>query len=252
MRPTVMNVYILVDPSMGRNKTSDRTAMAVVGIDSNENKYLLDGYCHRMPLSERWTRLRDLHKRWSKMPGVQLIEVGIERYGMQSDIEYFQERQRIERYFFGMKELNWTGERSGGESKKARVGRLEPMFRDGSFLVPGRAWHPTLGNAENHAHWYLDDGSDEIKYKADAGRSKREQQAKAQGELWRLVEPIMRRDEDRNPYDLTRVFLEEFALFPFSPRDDLLDAMSRIADMEARAPVPYEQMTVEVLDYVDS
>ena len=62
----------------------------------------------------------------------------------------------------------------------------------------------------------------------------------------------MRRDEDGNPYDLTRVFLEEFALFPFSPRDDLLDAMSRIADMEARAPVPYEQMTVEVLDYVDS
>lgn len=251
LRPTLLNVYILVDPSMGRNKTSDRTAIPVIGIDSNENKVLLDGYCHRMPLSERWTRLRDLHRKWSKMPGVQLVEVGVERYGMQSDIEYFEERMRIERYHFSIKELSWTGER-GGESKKARVGRLEPMFREGSFLVPGRVWHPTLGNAENHARWHLEEGSDEIKYKADAGLSKREQQAKANGERWRLVEPIMRRDEDGNPYDLTRVFFEEFALFPFSPRDDLLDAMSRIADMDARAPVPFEQMTVEVPDYVDS
>jgi hypothetical protein len=253
LRPTMMNVYILMDPSMGRNKTSDRTAIPVIGIDPTENKLLLDGFCHRMPLSERWTHLRDLHKRWSKMLGVQLVEVGVERYGMQSDIEYFLERMRIERYHFGIKELSWTGER-GGESKKARVGRLEPIFRDGSFLVPGRVWHPTLGNAENHARWHLEDGSDEIKYKADAGPSKREQQAKASGERWRLVEPIMRRDEDGNPYDLTRVFFEEFALFPFSPRDDLIDAMSRIEDkvMDTRAPVPFEQMSVEVEDYVDS
>ena len=62
----------------------------------------------------------------------------------------------------------------------------------------------------------------------------------------------MCKDEDGNPYDLTRVFFEEFALFPFSPRDDLLDAMSRIVDMDARAPVPFEQMSVEVEHYVDS
>jgi hypothetical protein len=252
VRPTMLNVYIMVDPSKGRNKTSDRTAMAVIGIDTNENKHLLDGYCHRMPLSERQQRLRDLHKKWSKMPGVQLVKVGYERYGMQSDVEYFQERMRLEGYFFEIVEVNWTGERPGGESKKARVGRLEPMFREGSFLVPGRVWHPTLGNAENHAQWYLEEGSDEIKYRPDAGLIKREQQAKARGEHHRLMEPIMRRDEDGNPYDLTRVFFEEFALFPFSPRDDLLDAMSRIADMDPRPPVSYEQMRVEVEDYVDA
>ena len=38
----------------------------------------------------------------------------------------------------------------------------------------------------------------------------------------------MRRDEDGNLYDVTRVFFEEFALFPFSPRDDLVDALSRV------------------------
>jgi hypothetical protein len=124
------------------------------------------------------------------------------------------------------------------------------MFREGSFLVPGRVWHPTLGNAEYHARWHLEDGSDEIKYRPCPGLDRAERQARARGERWRLTEPIMRRDEDGNPYDLTRVFFEEFALFPFSPRDDLLDAMSRIADMEPRAPVVFEQ--VEIQDYPDA
>jgi hypothetical protein len=250
-RPTMMNVYLVMDPSMGRNKTSDRTAIPVIGIDANFNRHLLDGYCHRMPLSERWTRLRDLQKKWSKMPSVQLVKVGVERYGMQSDIEYFLERMRAEGYFFEIHELNWVGgEGIQGQGKKARVGRLEPAFRDSSFLVPGRVWHPTLGNAENHARWFLEDGRDEIQYRPDPGLHARERAAKRDGTHWRLQEPIMRKDEDGNPYDLTRVFFEEFALFPFSPRDDLLDAMSRIEDMEPRAAVPFEE--VDVLDYVDS
>jgi hypothetical protein len=35
--------------------------------------------------------LRDLHVKWSAAPGVQLVKVGYEKYGMQSDIEYFEE-----------------------------------------------------------------------------------------------------------------------------------------------------------------
>jgi hypothetical protein len=239
-KPRVTNIYILVDPSMGRNKTSDRTAIVVVGTANGKTFHLLDGYCHRMPLSERYERVRDLHKRWSQMTGTQIVRVGLERYGMQSDIEYFQERMLAERYWFDIKELSWTGER-GGESKKARVQRLEPYFRDGSFLVPGRVWHPTLGNEENHARWFLEEGSDEIKYRPCPGLHAREREAKASGEHWRTVDPIMRRDEDGNLYDLTRVFFEEFALFPFSPRDDLLDAMSRVCDMDPQEPILFEQ-----------
>ena len=48
------NVYILIDPSKGKTKRSDRTAISVIGIDLHGGKYLLDGYCHRMKLSRRW------------------------------------------------------------------------------------------------------------------------------------------------------------------------------------------------------
>src|SRR5207244_2741381 len=127
MRPRTLNVYIMGDPSQGKRKSksttgrsSDRTAIAVVGIDSNGNKYLLDGFCHRMRLTERWTRRRELYKKWSGAQGVQHVYVGWERYGLQADLEYFLEKmQAPDEVSFPIIELNWT--REGNESKKSRV-----------------------------------------------------------------------------------------------------------------------------------
>jgi hypothetical protein len=245
VRPSMMNVYIMGDPSHGHNKTSDRTAIAVIGIDTLGNKYLLDGFCHRMALSERWERLRDLYKRWSNMIGVQMVKVAWERYGMQSDLDYFTERQRVEKVYFGIEEVNWTGER-GGESKKKRVGRLEPDFRGESFFVPWKVSHPALGVAR----WQIKEGSDEIAYEAVRGPHAEERRCKANSEHYRIMDPIRRVDEDGNIYDLTRVFFEEFCLFPFAPHDDLIDAVSRIYDMDPQPPMSFEAPPVP--DYPDS
>lgn len=247
VRPVVMNVYILGDPSRGRNKTSDRTALVAIGVDTAGNKFILDGYCHRMALSERWQRLRDLHRKWSNAPGVQLVKVAYERYGAQSDDEYFQERMRIEGVRFEIEELNWTGER-GLESKKHRVERLEPDFRNGHFFVPGKVWH--AGVEGGVARWWIEEGSEEIHYEALPAPHRLERQVRLTGELWRLFDPIRRIDEDGNIYDMTRVFFEELAFFPFSPRDDLIDAVSRIYDVEPTPAVRNEVVHVE--DFVDS
>lgn len=246
VRPIVMNVYIMVDPSKGRSKTSDRTAMAVVGIDSAGNRYLLDGYCHRMQLSERWEKLRGLHRKWANTSGVQSIKVGLERYGLQSDEEYFEEKMRETGYRFEIIELNWTGQ-VGRQSKENRVERLEPDFRNGDFFVPGKVWHPEHPKG---ASWEWDDTQGKLVFEGLKGLLNIEKRCQANGELWRLIEPLRRVDEDSNIYDLTRVFFTEYGFFPFSPRDDLIDAIARLYDMEPRAAVILEKIMVE--DYADS
>lgn len=247
IRPIMCNVYIMCDPSKGRSRTSDRTAIAVVGIDANGNKYLLDGYCHRMQLSERWKYLKNLWKKWKAMPGVQAVRVGYERYGMQSDDEYFEERMRKEGVRFEIIILNWTGE-VGRQSKANRVERLEPDFRNGSFFVPGKIWR---AGANADCRWFFEDDSDEIKYEAMPELHGLERKAKAHGEHWRVFDPLRRLDEDGNIYDVTRVLFEEFALFPFSPRDDFIDACSRIYDMDPMAATQFERV-LEVEDYPDA
>lgn len=265
VRPRMMNVYLMGDPSRGRHKTSDRTAFAVVGIDSGWNKYLLDGYCHRMSLSERWRALRDLHKRWSNMHGVQLLKVGYERYGQQSDDEYFEERMRAEGIRFTIEELNWTYNR-GMESKGHRVERLEPDFRMGSFFLPGKVWHPGIPLGlevqkrinegkipkpvnPNTVTWAVSDDG-QVTYRPYVGANEFEREARHDGDLWRLIQPIRRVDEDGNIYDLTRVFFEEYLFFPFSPRDDLIDATSRIYDMKPTNAGVHERY--ELPDYPDA
>jgi hypothetical protein len=48
IRPATLNVYIMVDPARSMKRDSDKTAIVVLGVDAGNNKYLLDGYNHRM------------------------------------------------------------------------------------------------------------------------------------------------------------------------------------------------------------
>jgi hypothetical protein len=103
--PNILNVYILVDPSKGKGARSDRTAIAVIGIDRGGSKYLLDGYCHRMKLSERWTAIKALKRKWEGHTGVQMVRVGYEQYGMLDDISVMKDMMRAENNHFEIVEL---------------------------------------------------------------------------------------------------------------------------------------------------
>src|SRR5207249_1844145 len=94
IRPATINVAILCDPASSRKKGSDKTAMLAIAIDAQRVRFVLDGFHHKMGLNERWIRLRDLRKKWMRQPGVQVVKVGYERYGMRDGIEYFEERMQ--------------------------------------------------------------------------------------------------------------------------------------------------------------
>lgn len=232
IRPRTLNVAITVDPSAGRTRSSDRTAMPVIGVDSVGNKYLLDGYCHRMKLSERWDHLKRLWSRWSKATGVMNVTVGYEQYGLQADIEYIQERQEIESVRFPIKEVNWV--REGSQSKEDRIQRLEPDFKNGRFYLPATIYRPEE-TADRDCFWSgLPHG---VQFRPAFGKTSLQKRIAEMGEGWRVAETLKRRDENNQIYDLTWMLMEELKDFPNALYKDLGDATSRVFDLDI-VPAP--------------
>jgi phage terminase large subunit-like protein len=215
VRPATLNIYILCDPASSKKKGSDRTAIPVIGIDSAGNRWLVDGFHHRMSLSERYAAIKGLRKVWQNMPGVQMVKVGYERYGSTSDLEYFEESMRRDRDEFEIVELAWP--REGPGSKIDRVQRLEPYFRAGRFFLPA----VVQGETRNQA------------------------KVIAEGQAFRVFKPTQRMDEEGRMYSLNKNFLEEYLVFPFCVHDDLIDAMSRIEDIDATPPVIVDERALE-------
>ena len=262
VRPRTLNVYITCDPSRGRTSTSDSTAIAVVGVAAGGTKYLLDGMCHRMTLSQRWMGLRTMYHRWSAMRGVQHVAVGYERFGAQSDDEYFQEQMELEHKrkvanaHFPIIELNWP--REGGNSKRERVERLEPDFRNGRFFLPlpvlheskPATWRPiTDPEAKNFG---------EIEYEEARGLTKTQMAAMEGGSSDLVAKALIVRDpslpgprDTGGRYDLTLKFIEDYSVFPFGRHDDLLDCVSRIYDMNPTTPAAPSSRIEQVNVYSD-
>ena len=226
IRPATLNVYILCDPASSKKKGSDRTAMPVIGVDAAGNYWLLDGYHHRMGLSERWRNLKALRKVWMAMPGVQMVKVGYERYGSTSDLEHFELEMQRDKDAFQIHELAWPKEGPG--SKTDRVQRLEPYFRAGRFFIPAVT---------------LRDGQ--------PVETKNQAAMRSQGQAFRILTPTHRKDEEGRLYSLNKNLLDEYITFPYCVHDDLIDAISRIFDIEANPPIIVDQSVLEPETYAD-
>lgn len=209
IRPETLAVYILCDPARSKKKDSANTAMAVVGVDYALNKYLLDGMNHKMNLKERWENMAQLWMRWKQQPGVQIVKVGYESFGAQADMDYFEEQMRIkDRPHFEIQELMWP--REGEGSKIDRVQRLVPDFKSHKIFLP----YPTN----------------------DKALTTNQRRMQDEGYEFRISQSIKRRDENGQIYDLGDQFKVQAHYFPFGTLKDLIDAFSRIYDMEVRAP----------------
>jgi len=265
--PRTLNVYILVDPSKGSGPRSDRTAIAVIGIDPAGVKYLLDGFCHRMRLNERMERMDRLKAKWENVTGVQMVKVGYERYGMQSDLEVIEDKHRADNNLYPIEELNTP--RQGGHTKQDRIERLEPDIRNGRFYLPcvvhHREFGDKIGEFAGQCYWTVWDENaaettkrlrqkprhhlGQIIYRPVKGLTKT--QKLYQGIKNRIVTPLKRLDENKNVYDVTRVFVDEMIRHPFAAHDDMIDACSRIYDIEPLPPIQYDAKATESIDVDD-
>ena len=120
------NYYIICDPAGSKEKRSDYSVFWVMCVDSMMNRYFVDCIRDKMNLGEKWRALRGLVEKWKP------LNVGYEKYGMQNDIEYFQEKMMMESFFFKLTALRGG---SGGRVK-GRVDVLMPMFEDRKIHLP--------------------------------------------------------------------------------------------------------------------
>ena len=223
VRPATLNVYIPIDPAGSKKKGSDNTAMPVIGYDAQRVMWLLDGFCHKMALSERWARMKELRKKWMETPGVQNVYVGYESYGIPDALDYFEERMEIEKISFPIQVLKWPRQEAG--SKNDRIMRLEPDFRLGRFYM-AKVW--------------LDENNKPL-----PGDHPDQVAVREAGQEFRIFRPQKRIDHVGNAYSINRRLIDELMYFPFAQHDDFLDATSRIHDMDPRPPMIYNERDLE-------
>ena len=125
-----MTKYILVDPANNKKKTSDYTAMIVIGLNADRNVYVLDMIRDKLSLTERAEKLFRLHKKWKP-----IRSVVYEQYGAQADKSYFEEKMDQLSYHFRVQTV-------GGQVKKEdRIRRLVPWFESGRIYTPETVWY---------------------------------------------------------------------------------------------------------------
>lgn len=237
VRPSMLNVYILVDPASSMKKGSDSTAMVVIGVDQGGRKFLLDGYHHKMSLVETWKNLKLLYNKWRIKDGVMNIAVGYERFGMQRDIEYFKQEMERSGEYFEITELAWP--REGPAAKRDRMSRLDPDINSGKLLVPSLVHRAGQGTMMMRMNRDPKPGHDD-----EALFKKFDVEKVPDGHVMRkhpklAVQPIRKSwtdGTDTKQYDLTIDFLTQAKSVPLGKHDDLVDAVSRIYDMDINTP----------------
>ena len=71
------------------------------------------------------------------------------------------------------------------------------------------------------------------------------------GQDFRLFQAVGARDHEGNVYSLNKGFLDEYLTYPFSAKKDLIDATSRLYDMDPVPPVLIDESALEPETFVD-
>lgn len=187
--------------------------MIVLGVAGRMRKYLLDGYIHKMGLAERYSRLKELHAKWSKEAGVKSIKIGYETYGLGLvDMDYIEDEMRKEKIRLPIEALQ--SPLNGEARKRDRIERIQPDLRQHNIYFP----HPLLKRGNE---WQY---------------TERQRQYIEMSNGQYVALPIRKMDGNKNIYDVGEVLKQELQYFPHGGSPDGLDAFSRIYDLNYRDP----------------
>ena len=116
---------IICDPARSKKRNNnDYTTFFVLGYGADTKWRVLDIIRDKLTLSGRGDALFRLHRKWKPH------RVGYEEYGIQADIEHYQDRMARELYTFEIIPL------CGQIPKRIRILKLVPYFESGRIFFP--------------------------------------------------------------------------------------------------------------------
>jgi len=119
-----MNVYMFIDSANSKKEHADYTTIWVIGYNTDENYYILDGVHDRMSLTERTDALFELQKKWRP------LNTFWEQQGAMSDVQHVQYVQDHTGWHFGITSLNHS------IPKETRIRKLQPLFEAHRIWLP--------------------------------------------------------------------------------------------------------------------
>jgi hypothetical protein len=148
------------------------------------------------------------------------VKVGYERYGMQSDLEYFEEQMLLDKDHFEIIELNWVATASSPRTTACSACSRTSCKSASTWPMVCVRQVPALARRASRCS----SPTSTPLTKPEPYETANQKRAREVGQGFRIFNPTRRKDHEGNAYSLNKGFLEEYLTYPFSPKKDLIDA----------------------------
>lgn len=124
LRGVDLNKYLLIDPAISQEKEADYTAMVVVGVDMNNNIYVLDILKERMTPNDIINEIFRMNERWHPQT------IGLEEVAFQRALRYtIQKEMQLRKKYLNITEL-----KPRARNKDQRIKGMQPQYANGKVL----------------------------------------------------------------------------------------------------------------------
>jgi len=122
-RTEELNIYTTVDPAISERIEGDFSGIVTVGVDSENNKYVLETKRLKVNPFELINEIFEVYKRWKP------LAVGIEMSVFQKTLKYWMMQEMQKRNLY----IPITELKSDSKSKEYRISALQPIVEFGSI-----------------------------------------------------------------------------------------------------------------------
>ncbi len=138
IRGLELNKFVTIDPAISEKKEADYSAMVCVGVDKNNNWYILDLWRDKVPPKRLLDQMFYWDDKWKPN------KVGIETTAFQKALQFFAyDEMKRKNHFIPIMELKHSD-----TSKYDRIMGLEPRYETGSVFHPQKTSVPLVEELE--------------------------------------------------------------------------------------------------------